>query len=73
MYFLDKNFDLYSASVTEVTYAISCYVGPRYNGTRLYCIYGTLFWGYSLTGLNGPMCKIVDSQYTDEYMSKFKC
>ena len=28
--------DLYSASVTAVMYAISCHIGPSYNGTRLY-------------------------------------
>ena len=30
---------LYSASVTAVKYEISCYSGPRYNGTRLYNVY----------------------------------
>ena len=29
---------LYSASVRAVIYAISCYIGPHYNGTRL-CFY----------------------------------
>ena len=38
MYFVDANFDLSSALVTEVVHAISCYIGPRprYNRTRLY-------------------------------------
>ena len=36
MYFVDSNSDLYSASVTAVMYVISCYTGPRYNGTQLY-------------------------------------
>ena len=33
MYFVGSNCDLYAASVTAAMYAISCYVGPRYNGT----------------------------------------
>ena len=33
---LAKTLFIYSASVTEVMYAISCHVGPWYNGTRLY-------------------------------------
>ena len=31
-------FDLYSASDPAVIYAIPCYIGPLYNGTRLYDI-----------------------------------
>ena len=36
MYFVGSNCDSYSASVIAVMYAISCYIGPHYNGTRLY-------------------------------------
>ena len=36
IYFVGSNCDLYFASVTAVMYAISCYIGPGYNGTRLY-------------------------------------
>ena len=28
--------DIYSASVTRIMYAVSHYIGPRHNGTRLY-------------------------------------
>ena len=31
-----SNSHLYTTSVTEVIYAISCYIGPRYNDTWLY-------------------------------------
>ena len=34
--FMCLNSDLYLLSVAVVTYAISCYIGPRYNGTLLY-------------------------------------
>ena len=40
--FVFSNFDLYYVSVTAVMYAISCYVVPRYNGTRLYMGYTNL-------------------------------
>ena len=36
MYFVDSNCDLYSASVTALMYVIPCYIGRRYNDTRLY-------------------------------------
>ena len=36
MPFLDLISDLCSSPVTTVMFAISCYVGPRYNGTQLY-------------------------------------
>ena len=36
IYFVGSNCDLYFASVTAVVYAISFYIGPSYNGTRLY-------------------------------------
>ena len=36
MSLVDQNPDAHSASVTEVMHAILCYIGPRYNGTRLY-------------------------------------
>ena len=36
MSFVGLHYDLNSASVTAVMYAISCHIGPRYNGTRLY-------------------------------------
>ena len=42
MYFVGSNRDLYSVSVTVVIGAISCHIGPRYNGTRLY-------WGRNKT------------------------
>ena len=32
---VDSNSDLYFASVNAVMYAMSCYTGPRYNGTQL--------------------------------------
>ena len=35
----DSNPDLYSTAVTAMLYAISCYTGPRYNGTGLYLLY----------------------------------
>ena len=38
MYFVSSNCYLYSAPVTAVTNAISCYIGQRYNGTWLYII-----------------------------------
>ena len=34
--FVDSNSDLYSTSVIAVLYAISRYIGPRYNNTQLY-------------------------------------
>ena len=34
--FLDSHSDLYSALVSAVMYAISCYIGPRYNSTQMY-------------------------------------
>ena len=34
--FVDSASDWYSASVPAMIYAISCYIWPRYNGTRLY-------------------------------------
>ena len=34
--FLDLISDLYSAPITAVIYAISCYIGPCCNGTQLY-------------------------------------
>ena len=34
--FVCSNSCLYLASVIVVIHAISCYIGPRYNGTRLY-------------------------------------
>ena len=34
--FVDSNSDLYLTSVTALLFAISCYIGPRYNGTQLY-------------------------------------
>ena len=34
--FVDSASDWYSASVPAMMYAISCYIWPRYNGTRLY-------------------------------------
>ena len=36
MYFVGSNRDSYSAFVNAVMYAISCYIGPRHKGTRLY-------------------------------------
>ena len=36
MYFVNSNCDLYSASVTEVMWEISSYIGSCYNGTWLY-------------------------------------
>ena len=33
--FVGQNSDIYSASVTEVVYAVSCYIGLRYNGTQV--------------------------------------
>ena len=38
VYFLWPNSDLYSASVTTVVCEISCNIGPRYNGIRLYSV-----------------------------------
>ena len=43
--FVNTNFDVCSASVTEVLYAISCCIGPPYNGTQLYLVFG---WTVSL-------------------------
>ena len=37
MSFVDPESDCYSTSVTVIIDAISYYIGPRYNGTRLYC------------------------------------
>ena len=34
--FVSSHTDLCLASVTVMMYAISCHIGPRYNGTRLY-------------------------------------
>ena len=34
--FVDSVSDWYSASVPAIIYALSYYIGPRYNGTRLY-------------------------------------
>ena len=31
-----KTLIVYSAAVTELMFILSCYIGPRYNGTRLY-------------------------------------
>ena len=36
VFFVDQHSDIYSALVTEVMDTISCYIGLRYNGTRLY-------------------------------------
>ena len=36
MNFLGSNSNLYSISVTAVTYSISCHIGTHYNGTPLY-------------------------------------
>ena len=36
MPFVKLTFDVYFASVTDVTYAKSHYIGPRHNGTRLH-------------------------------------
>ena len=36
MYFVDSTSNQYFASVNAVTHAISCYTGPRYDGTRVY-------------------------------------
>ena len=33
---MNLNSDLYSASVNTALYEISCYIRPRYKGTRLY-------------------------------------
>ena len=33
--FADQISDLYSSPVTALVHAISCYIGPRYNGTQL--------------------------------------
>ena len=30
------NIEIYSASVTAVLFAISCYIGPHYNGAEMY-------------------------------------
>ena len=38
MYFVSTNSDLHSASATVFMFAISCYIGPRYNDTRLYVV-----------------------------------
>ena len=35
MYFVGSTCNLYSASISVVMYAISAYIGPRYNGTGL--------------------------------------
>ena len=35
--FVDPASDWYSASVAVIIYIIYCYIGPRYNGTRLFC------------------------------------
>ena len=34
--FMGSNFNLYSDSITAAMFAISCYIGLFYNGTRLY-------------------------------------
>ena len=39
MYFVGSNRDLYYVSMSVVMYAIECYIGPRYNGNRLYFIF----------------------------------
>ena len=39
VYLVGSNCDSFSASVTAVMYAISCYIEPRYNGTRPYSIF----------------------------------
>ena len=36
MSFVGPAFDCYSVSVPAIIYAISYYLGPRYNGIRLY-------------------------------------
>ena len=36
VFFMDSDSDLYFISVTAVLYAISCHIGPCYNGTLLY-------------------------------------
>ena len=44
VFFVDLNFDLYSAAVNAVLYALLCYIGPRYKGIRLHidqCIVAT--------------------------------
>ena len=41
--FVDWICDSYSAPVTAVIYAISCDIGPRYNGTQLYLVQRNLF------------------------------
>ena len=44
--FVGLKYGVYSASVTEVMYAISCCIGPRYNRTRLYFSHPSLGWLY---------------------------
>ena len=45
MSLVGQAFDLYFASVHAIVYEIYHYIGPRYNGTRLYMVkmsYGTM-------------------------------
>ena len=39
VFFVDSNLHSYSAPVTAVKWTVSCYIRPRYNGTRLYYAY----------------------------------
>ena len=31
---MSTSYDVYNASITEVLYEISCYIGPRYNALK---------------------------------------
>ena len=68
MSFVDSISDLYSAPITAVMSVTSCYIGPRYNGTRLYpklMITGSMM-SLSHSGLKlWPFCLIVWQSITE--------
>ena len=49
MYFMGSICDLYSASVTAVLYAISCWIGSCYNGTRWIKLMRLYIWNTTIT------------------------
>ena len=70
--------DLYSVSVTAMMHAMSCYIGPRYNGTRLYlylahwihnCCYNvyTLPTPEAVMSLRQPSMKLVVAKLSQRH------
>ena len=61
MSFVCSDFELYLASVTVVIYAISCYIVPLYNDTRLYIGYSCLVGPLLICILNSEtVCSCCD-------------